>query len=357
MLAPSRRLCALLLLVLLVQPLTARAQITVLDHAQDGGRAARPDAAQDSSETPPLPAAPPPVCGTKPLTIAEMSWSSAAILAKIHARLLRAHFHCDVQLVPGDLAATGASMAGAGQPAVAPELWVTRIAEVWNSALQAQSLRPAATTYTGQVFEGWFMPDYLANGTPGLGTGAGLKAALPGVAGGARVRFITCPADWACSVINANLLAALGIAALVDVVVPSNRFDMDTLIADAVSKKQPVLFYYWQPNAILYQFSFKPIDLGSYDAEAMRCLAQASCAAPQPSSFAPDSVVVALTESVFTDMPLIAAYFQRSSLKLEEMDALLAQLNQPGATPQSVADSFVANRPEVWTNWVGKAGQ
>lgn len=353
----SLRLAAFLLLLFVVQPTGVQAQITVLDQAQDGGAAA-PSAAVPDGAPAPQPRAPAPVCGTKPITIAEMSWSSAAILAEIHARLLTAQFHCTVQVVPGDMAAIGSSMGSAtGQAWVAPELWVTRIAEVWNAALQAQTVRPATSTYTTQVFEGWFWPDYVIGAHAELGKASGLKDGLPAVADGKKVRFITCPADWACALINTNLIAALGIADQLDVVVPSNRFEMDTLIGEAVSKKQPVLFYYWQPNAILQQFAFKPVDLGAFDATAAKCLAQEVCAERKPSAFSPDTVVVALSEQIFTDLPLIAAYFQRSSLPLEEMNSLLGQLNAPGATPQSVADNFVATRAEVWKHWVGETGE
>ncbi|MEO5804887.1 glycine betaine ABC transporter substrate-binding protein [Devosia sp.] len=341
-----------LLLVSSVQHGFAQASFTVLDQAQDsGGGVVQPDATQPADSV--RPDAPPPPCGTQQLTIASMGWPSAAVLAEIHARLLRIHFACDTQVIPGDLTATTSSMGSSGQPAVAPEMWVGRVADVWNPAVQAQMVRPATNTYASQVFEGWFMPDYLAATNPGLANAAGLKAALPGVAGGGKVRFVTCPVDWACSVINRNLIKALGLEGLVDIVVPANRFEMDTLIGEAVSKQQPVLFYYWQPNAILNQFSFKPIDLGAYDAEALKCLAQISCPSPKPSSFAPETVVIALADRVFTETPMIAGYFQRASLPLKEMDALLAQLNEAGATPQSVADRFVAERQDIWKSWVG----
>lgn len=354
----SSRLFGFWLLALLAQPIAAQAQITVLDQAQDGGAPVVAAPAADGSAAVAAPPAPAPVCGTKPITIAEMSWSSAAILAQIHARLLAAQFHCTVQVVPGDMAAVGSSMGSAtGQAWVAPELWVTRIADVWNAALQAQTVRPATSTYTSQVFEGWFWPDYVIGAHPDLAKSSALKDGLRTVDEGKKVRFITCPADWACALINTKLIAALGIGDQLDVVVPSNRFEMDTLIGEAVSKKQPVLFYYWQPNAILQQFAFKPVDLGAYAADASKCLSQQACAEPKPSSFAPETVVVALSEQIFTDLPLIAAYFQRSSLPLDEMNALLAQLNAPGATPQSVAENFVATRGEVWKHWVGQPGQ
>lgn len=316
----------------------ALAQITVLDQAQD----AQAGQAADAVPTP---------CGTQPVTIARMSWPSAEILAEIHARLLAQAYGCAVQVIPGDLAATGSSMGSTGQPAVAPEMWTTRIAEVWNAGIEAQMVRPAAPTYADGALEGWFIPDYVADALPNLTTAAGLAAELPAL--GQKPRFISCPIDWACAVINRNLLAAYGLTDLVDLVEPANRFEMDTLIAAAVSQQDPILFYYWQPNAVLAQFAFRALDMGPYDEAAAQCLAGRTCAAPIPSAFAPDSVVAALSEWVFTDIPVIAGYFQRARLPLAEMNTLLAQLGEPGGSVEGVADRFVAERGDVWAAWVG----
>ncbi|HTM79237.1 MAG TPA: glycine betaine ABC transporter substrate-binding protein, partial [Devosia sp.] len=247
------------------------------------------------------------------------------------------------------------AMGTTGQPAVAPEMWIGRIADVWNPAVKAQAVRPAAPTYAETMFEGWFVPDYLAAAHPELTNAAALKTSAATLNGRARLRFISCPIDWGCSVINRNLIKALGLTAVVELVEPANRFEMDTLIAEAVGRKEPVVFYYWQPNAVLAQFNFVSLDLGAYDEKNFQCLARLSCASPTVSSFAPESVVVALAEWVFTDIPAIAAYFQRSSLPLREMNTLLAQLNEPGATVESVADRFVIERSDIWLSWVGAA--
>jgi glycine betaine/proline transport system substrate-binding protein len=331
---------ALLLLGVLAST-PAMAQITVLDQAQDAQAAPVAD-----------PDAPPPPCGTQPLSIASMSWPSAQILAEIHARLLRQAYDCTVQVIPGDLAATGSSMGSTGQPAVAPEMWTTRIAEVWNAGIEAQMVRPAAPTYEDGNLEGWFIPDYLATAQPGMTNAAGLAVELPKL-GATKPRFISCPIDWACAVINRNLLTAHGLTELVDVVEPANRFEMDTLIAEAVSKQEPFLFYYWQPNAVLAQFAFSALDMGAFDEAAAQCLAKRDCPTPTPSAFAADSVVTALSEWVFTDIPAIAGYFQRSRLPLAEMNAMLAQLGEPDGTVEVVADRFVAERGDVWVGWLG----
>ncbi|SEQ28178.1 glycine betaine/proline transport system substrate-binding protein [Devosia sp. YR412] len=316
----------------------ALAQFTVLDQAQD---AAGPPA---------IVAEPEPICGTQPLTVARMAWPSAELLAEIHVRLLRQEFGCEASTAPGDLAATGSSMGSTGQPAVAPEMWVNRIADVWNAGIEAQMLRPAAQSYVESQFEGWFMPDYLAAEHPELQAASGLAAALPALG---KLRFISCPADWACAVINRNLVRAWGLGNLVELVEPANRFEMDTMIAEAVNLRQPVLFYYWQPNPVLAQLNFVALDMGDYNEEAARCLAQVACASPQPSAFASDTTVIALAEWVFTDIPAIAGYFQRASMPLGTMNSLLAQLSEPGATVEGVAERFVATQENLWRDWVG----
>ncbi|HWA19218.1 MAG TPA: glycine betaine ABC transporter substrate-binding protein [Devosia sp.] len=317
--------------------------------------ATSPDEAASSSEEPAEAQAPAP-CGGQTITIARMQWPSAALLAEIHARLIKQNFGCEVQVVAGDLAATASSMGANGQPAVAPELWITRVSEVWNAAIKTQEVRQAGATYAEPVFEGWFIPDYEAEKRPELTKAADLKDYWQDFAGGGKKgKLISCPPDWGCAVVNRNLIRANGLADLFEVVEPANRFELDTLIASAVSRKEPILFYYWQPNAVLAQFTFKQIDLGTFDKDAFLCLGRVACADPKPTSYAPDPVIVALAQWVYLEAPEVAAYLQRAHMPFAEMNALLQNLNEPGATVESVADAFVAARGEIWQGWVGRA--
>ena len=343
-----RVLVWLVMALALLGPALAQDSITSLPPPSD----ASDNGVSSSSEEP----GPPPPCGGETITIARMQWPSAQLLAEIHARLIKQNFGCDVDVVPGDLAATAASMGANGQPAVAPELWITRVADVWNNALKTQEVRQAGVTYSDPVFEGWFVPDYEAAAHPDLKGIDGLKAYWKDFvpAGGKKGRFISCPPDWGCAVINKNLMRANGLADLYDVVEPANRFELDQLISEAESRKQPVLFYYWQPNAVLAQFGFKALDLGPFNRDNFLCLGRVACPDPKPSGFSADPVIIALAQWVYVQAPEVAAYFQRAHMPFAEMNALLQNLNQPGATIESVADAFVAARGEVWQPWVGK---
>ena len=146
-------------------------------------------------------------------------------------------------------------------------------------------VRSAAPSYATSQFEGWYMPATLAGNFTTTPAAIDLAAALPQLQPDAPLRFISCPLDWACSVINRNLVAAHGLTGLVEIVEPANRLDMDRLIAEGLNRREPFLFYYWQPNAILAQLDFTAIDMGAYDEAAAQCLAERDCADPQPSAF------------------------------------------------------------------------
>jgi glycine betaine/proline transport system substrate-binding protein len=313
-----------------------------------------PPTGESSGEsTPEDTAAPPSPCGRQPITIARMQWPTSALLAEIHARLLRDNYGCDVEVQESDMATVGSSMGASGQPAVAPEMWIARIAEIWNAALQGQKVRQGGATYAEQVFEGWFVPDFVAQTWPDVTSIEGLKARAAEMGGGSKAKFITCPVDWGCNIVNRNMLRANGLDGLFEVVEPANRFELDTLIAEAVSRREPIVFYYWQPNAILAQFSFREVALGSYNKDNFLCLGRRACPSPLPTGFAPDPVIIAVSEWVFIEAPEIASYVQRARMPFAEMNGMLQQLTEAGVTIESVAERFIAERGAVWRPWAG----
>ena len=59
-------------------------------------------------------------CGK--VTIADMNWPSATLIAHIDKIILKNGYGCDAELVTGDTMPTGTSMIEKGEPDIAPEL-------------------------------------------------------------------------------------------------------------------------------------------------------------------------------------------------------------------------------------------
>jgi glycine betaine/proline transport system substrate-binding protein len=71
------------------------------------------------------------------------------------------------------------------------------------------------------------------------------------------------------------------------------------------------------------------------------------------SGFPPEPVIVAVATAMFPERPEIATYFTQAQMPIAEMNAMLQELSVDGATVESVADNFIAKRPNVWRPWVG----
>ena len=149
-------------------------------------------------------------CGK--VTIAEMNWASAGVAAHVEDIILSRGYGCDTEIVPGDTVPTVTSMTEKNEPDIAPEIWINSAREVVEKAVDEGRLKIAGEILSDGGEEGWWVPDYVVKKNPDLTT---LQAVLekpdlfpdkeePGMG-----RFYTCPAGWACQIVNANLLQGL----------------------------------------------------------------------------------------------------------------------------------------------------
>ncbi len=292
-------------------------------------------------------------CGQKPIVIARMQWPSSIILAYVHGLILQKEFGCQVQIAAGDLAGTISFMTITGQPDIAPEVWAARIADIWNSGVESKRVFAMGASFSGAPMQGWYIPAHVQEAYPQLNAAGDLAGYVEALsAKGVRAKFISCPVDWACALINRNLLRALGLENSFEIIEPANRIAMDNLIAQAVSRRQPVVFYYWQPNAVLAQFDFKALDMGRFNEEKFKCLARIKCLEPGFSAFAAEPVFVVASDKIVGQLPEVAQYLRRARMPIAEMNVILSWQAQTGASYEKLAARFVAERKDIWSPWV-----
>lgn len=324
-------------------PVAALAQVQTLETRVLGAMSA------------PREAAPANPCASGAFTIAEMGWPSAAILAHIHAKVIAAQFQCPVRLVAGDPEATISSMTTTRQPALAPEIWASRHADLWNGALGAQSVRAAGDSFTGGPLEAWFVPRYVRENHPGLTTASGLGDywRVFAASGAEKGELLSCPSEWACALTTPKMIDAYGLGERFAATEPFDRLMLDRTLSDRVARGEPALAYYWQPNGLIDRLDLVPLDMGPFDLGNAQCMALADCMPFGPSSYAPDTVVIAAAEWVFTDAPQIAAYLGRAQMPLAEMNRLLNWQAENEASADEAATHFIVTRPEIWQDWAG----
>ena len=107
-------------------------------------------------------------CGS--LTMAEMNWASAELMAHVDKIILEKGYGCDVELVAGATMPTFTSMNEKGQPDVAAELWANAVRDPLKKAVDEGRLHIASPAPITGLGEGWWIPPHTAKKHPDLKT-------------------------------------------------------------------------------------------------------------------------------------------------------------------------------------------
>lgn len=107
-------------------------------------------------------------CGK--ITIAEMNWGSAELMANVDKIILENGYGCEVELVSGATMPTFTSMNEKGAPDVAPELWANAVAIPLKKALDEQRLILANQSPITDLGEGWWLSPSTVKKHPELKT-------------------------------------------------------------------------------------------------------------------------------------------------------------------------------------------
>ena len=298
-------------------------------------------------------------CGK--VTIAEMNWNSAALMANVDQYILQHGYGCDAQLVTGDTMPTGTSMIEKGEPDVAPEMWANALREALDKGVAEKRLRYAGDSLSDGGEEGFWVPAYMVEKDPTLATIAGIKenvGLFKHPEDPEKSMFMGCPAGWNCQISAANLFSALDLEeagfSLVD---PGSGAALAGAIAKAYERQEAWFGYYWAPTAVLGKYKMVKIDFGSGvdKAHYMECISKEGCADPKPTMYPPSSVQTVTTESFASSAPEAFDYFTKRAFSNEQMNGLLAWMEDNQADGKTAAEHFLKTQRPVWSNWVSAA--
>ena len=297
-----------------------------------------------------------PACGS--VTIAEMNWNSAALMANVDRFILEHGYGCDAKLVTGDTVPTSTSMIEKGEPDIAPEMWSNSIREALDKAVAEKRLRYAGDSLSDGGEEAFWVPAYLTEKDPSLATIEGIKqnaALFKHPEDPEKSMFMGCPAGWSCQITSANLFKALGLdKAGFDLVDPGSGAALSGAIARAYDRGEAWFGYYWAPTAVLGKYKMTKVDFGSgVDAQHYKdCISFEECADPQVTMYPPSAVQTVTTESFATSAPEAYDYFSKRAFTNAQMNELLAWMEENQADGKIAAENFLANYRDIWSQWV-----
>lgn len=302
------------------------------------------------------PSAAPAVCGK--VTVANMNWQSAEVLANIDSIILFKGYGCEVELVPGDTMPTLTAMMEKGQPDVAPEAWINAVRQPLDAAVAEGKLHYAARALTDGGIEGWWIPKYVADANPAIKT---IDDALqhpelfPSAENKGKGAVHNCPSGWNCQLTTGNAFKAWGGAEKGFVLLDTgSAAGLDGSIAKAYERKEGWLGYYWAPTSILGKYEMVKLDAGvPHDKEAFEgCNTKADCDNPTKNDWARAEVFTVITDRFQKAGGPAVAYLNQRAWGNDTVNGLLAWMSDNQATGADGAAHFLKTQPEIWTTWV-----
>ena len=293
-------------------------------------------------------------CGK--VQVAEMTWTSAAVLAYFDALVLREGFGCDTEVVAGDTMPTSTSMAEKQQPDIASELWTNGLGAFWTEALERGVVQTGGLSMSGGG-EGFFVPKALVDADPALGTIEGVLAnpqLFPHPEGIDKGAFYGCPAGWNCQITTTNLFQAYGFAdAGFEYVDPGSGAALGAAAAGAHDKGQGWVGYYWGPTALLGTRDFVRVDVGPENeqtAENWPCITDASYPGDCEKSYYANAVIeVAYTSDFAARAPAkVMNYLNNRTFSDKDVGIILDVVNTEAFSPEEAAEYIVLERQDLW---------
>lgn len=295
-------------------------------------------------------------CGD--VTIAEMNWNSASLIAYLDQFILNEGYGCNASLVPGDTMPTGASMVEKGQPDIAPEMWTNALKESLDRGVAEKRLRYAGKALVEGGEEGFWVPKYLVDQYPEIATIEGVKKhakLFEHPEDPDAYAFYSCPAGWNCQISAGNLFKSMDLAdagfAIVD---PGSSAGLSGSIAKAYEREEAWFGYYWAPTAILGKYDMVKVDFGSgvnLD-EYVNCVSQEDCDNPKTTMYPPSPVSTVVTEEFAVRSPQVQEYLNKRGFTNDQMNQLLAWMEDNQASGEDAMFHFLETSPETWKQWL-----
>ena len=300
-------------------------------------------------------------CGA--ITIANMNWPSAELMANVDKIILEKGYGCEVELVPGDTMPTFTSMNEKGVPDVAPELWANAVVNPLKKATDEGRLHVANDGPITGLGEGWWLPPHTVKNHPELKTALDVlnhPELFPHPEDKSKGAFVGCPAGWGCQLSNANLYRAFEMEKkgwiLVD---PGSGAGLDGSMRKAVERGENWFGYYWSPTAMIGKYKMHKLDFGvpfagSDNWDGCIVKPEQECADPKPSAWTKSVVNTVVTDKFKKASGPGLAFLKNRVYPGDVMNGMLVYMGDEQAGGEDAAMHFLKAHENVWTKWVSR---
>ena len=292
-------------------------------------------------------------CGK--VTVGEMNWNSARVIANVEKFILEAGYGCEVELVQTATVPAMTSMVEKGEPDIASEIWINSVRESFDNGVAEGRIVSAGNVLSDGGVEAWWVPAYFAEAYPGIRTVQQVMdnaELFQDPEDPSKGRFFNCPSGWACKIINTNLFRAYSLGDTFNDFDPGSAEGLSGAIAKAYERGEPWFGYYWAPTAILGKYPMVMIELAGFDAEGHTCNTREDCDVPHAGRYPPSAVLAVTTQAFADSHPDEFAFLGNISFPNDVMNAVLAWGEDNQAEGNEMAGYFMVKHEALWSSWL-----
>jgi glycine betaine/proline transport system substrate-binding protein len=282
------------------------------------------------------------------ITLAENPWSASAINVNVAKILLEEQLGYPVEIVTIDENGQWPAIAS-GDLHASLEVWpsghgtnVTQYIDEQGTVENAGLIGPV-----GKI--GWYVPSYVVEQHPELATWEGFTsaetAALFATAEtGENGQFLA--GDPSFVQYDADIINNLGLP--FQVVVAGSEEAILAALDSAVSREEPLLFYFWTPHSIHAKYELTEVQLPEYSEE---CYAEADSGGVA-CDYPPDELFKIIWPGLADAAPDAYQFLQNMSYTTEDQISMIAAVELDGKSAEEAAREWIDTNEATWSAWL-----
>lgn len=281
------------------------------------------------------------------ITLIENSWPASELNVAVAANLLENEMGFPVEIVALDESAQWDALA-AGDADASLEVWPSGHGERIQQYIEEQGVVEDGGPLGPVGLIAWYVPTYVVEEHPELATWEGYTS--PDVAAefataetGDKGTFFAGPAGW--TQYDQQIIENLGMNFEV-----INAASEDALLAQvsaAYERKEPILFYFYEPHVIFTRLDLTMVELPEYSDE---CYAKidsggVDCAYPG------DQLMKILSAKLAEKAPDVRQFLKNFNYTTADQTTMLGYLDQ-GMTVEESTQKWIDDNESVWRAWI-----
>jgi glycine betaine/proline transport system substrate-binding protein len=298
----------------------------------------------------------------KPVRFAGVTWESGSFTTEVLRYITENGYGCKTDTVPGSTAATETALAR-NDLQVWGEQWTGR-SEIIAKGVADGQVKLIGDTLPNGTNEGWYVPEYVVKGDPARG----IKPAAPNLTSVADLpkykdlfeddeepgkgRFLNCPAGWDCERVNSRLLKVLKLDDSYTNFRPGTGAALDAAISSAYQRGKPILFYYWEPAALMAKYKFVQLKMPPFDQKCWETLRDDKSTSQCASSYLVSHLKVGVSTPFYQAEPELMAAYGKVSFPMDFLNKTILEMTSKKIDGQTMAKQFLHDHPEMWKPWV-----